>query len=280
MGGGISFVYAMFAGFLITRFGWRQAYFVLGAILIVVLLPLLFFFFYYHPKDKGFNVNGTDDSETYKSSATDIGGPGLSDWTFDKVMKSYQLWLLVSSQFFHWGLGSYLILGHQVKLAEDAGYSAMFAVSIFGLYGVFMIAGQLSSSISDWIGRELTIACSSVLTVVALIALLSVKDTSQPWLLYVYAICFGYGSGLYSPTIFAGAADIFYGRHFGAINGLILAGMGVGGAIGPWLGGYIYDIWGSYDFAIILCMVCFVLSGLTFIIAAPRNAHKIRLKLA
>jgi predicted MFS family arabinose efflux permease len=71
--------------------------------------------------------------------------------------------------------------------------------------------------------------------------------------------------------MFAGAADIFHGRHFGAIAGLLLTGMGVGGAVGPWLGGYIYDRSGSYVGAFVLCMFLFALSAVAFWGAAPRK---------
>ena len=87
---------------------------------------------------------------------------------------------------------------------------------------------------------------------------------------------FGFGGGLYSPTVFAGAADIFHGRSFGAIGGLILAGLGVGGAFGPWIGGVIYDVWGSYDFAIYFSIASFILALITYLLAAPRKAAKIR----
>jgi cyanate permease len=52
--------------------------------------------------------------------------------------------------------------------------------------------------------------------------------------------------------------------------------MGLGGAIGPWLGGYLFDLSGSYDHALILCMACLILSAVFFWIAAPRHAEKIR----
>ena len=97
--------------------------------------------------------------------------------------------------------------------------------------------------------------------------------------MYVYAICFGYGTGLFASTMIAAAADIFHGRHFGAIGGLLVTGIGIGGAIGPWLGGYIYDISGSYISAFVLCIVCFGLACITFWIAAPRNADKLRAKI-
>jgi len=110
----------------------------------------------------------------------------------------------------------------------------------------------------------------------ALVALISVRDNSHPWLLYVYSLCFGLGGGLFTPTIFAGAADIFAGRYFGAVSGLVLTGMGVGAVFGPWLGGYIYDVAGTYLPAFILCIVCIALSCLTFWIAAPRKGITIK----
>jgi len=113
----------------------------------------------------------------------------------------------------------------------------------------------------------------------ALVVLASVNGTSQPWLLYVYATCFGYGAGLYPATLFATAADIFHGRHFGALGALLLTGMGIGATIGPWLGGHIYDISGSYSSAFVICMVCFGLAGIAFWIAAPRNAARLRAKI-
>ena len=122
-------------------------------------------------------------------------------------------------------------------------------------------------------------ALAVTLAIGALVALLSVKDTSQPWLLYVYAIFFGYASGLWAPAIHAGAADLFYGKNFGTVVGLLLFGQGVGAAIGPWLGGYIYDITGSYTLAFLLCIISLVLGCISFWIAAPRNAARLRTKI-
>jgi fucose permease len=247
------------------------------------LVPLYLLLFHYHPRDKGLTAYGADESAEDTNDRMKASDPNESvpaSWSMSDATKTHQLWLLVLSQFLYWGIGCYLILAHQVKFAVDVGFSNLFAASIFGLFGVFMIVGQLSSSISDWIGRELTVAISSVFCVVALAALLSINDTSRPWLLYVYAICFGFGAGLFSPTVFVGAADIFHGPHFGSISGLMLMGMGMGGAIGPWLGGYLYDTTGSYVSAFVLCLMCFVLAGVAFIIAAPRHAAQVRARRA
>jgi len=280
MGGGLSFAYGMFAEFAISQLGWRHAYFVLAGVLVALLLPLYFLLFHYRPEDRGLRAYGTAELPVTKDLTAEaaVKKPVSRDWTLGDAMRNYRLWLLVSSYFLHWGIGGYLILAHQVRFAEDVGYSSLFAASVFALFGIFMVAGTLSGFISDWIGREKTITLAVILSIGALVALVSVKDTSQPWLLYVYAACFGYGVGLYSPTIVASTADIFHGKHFGAIAGLLLTGQGIGGAIGPWLGGYIYDISGSYSSAFVLCMVCFGLACITVWIAAPRNAARLRAK--
>ena len=165
-----------------------------------------------------------------------------------------------------------MVLAHQIKLAEDKGYSGMFSASIFALFGIFMVVGQISAAISDWIGREKAITLATALSIGALLALISVRDTSQPKLLYLYAICFGCGGGLYISTLYAATADIFHGRHFGEIAGLLLTGQGIGGAIGPWLGGYIFDVTGSYGAGLLICIFCFGLACTMIWIASPRNA--------
>jgi MFS family permease len=282
MGGGLSFTYGMLVEFVISRLGWRHAYFVLAGTVVVLLLPLYLLLFYYRPEDRGLRAYGAEEPPVTKGTAPAADtahNAAPHDWTPGQALRTHQLWLLMLSYFLFWGIGSYLVLAHQVKFAEDMGYSSAFAASIFALYGIFLALGQLSGFISDWIGREITATLANILTIGALVALVSVRDISQPWLLYLYAVGFGYGGGLFSPTITAGAADLFHGKHFGAIAGLLLTGMGVGGVIGPWLGGYIYDTTGSYFAAFILSMVSFALAGITFVMAAPRKAAKLRARV-
>jgi MFS family permease len=243
------------------------------------MLPLYLLFFDYRPEDRGLSPYGPaepSDVEGPKPRTVVVRNGPPRDWTLGRAMGTYQLWLMVLSFFLYWGVGAYLVLAHQVKFTMDAGYSSMLSASVFGLFGIFVGIGEACGFISDWIGREKTITLSAILSIGALISLLLVKDTSQPVFLYLYATCLGYGAGLYSPAIVAGMADIFHGRHFGAIAALLLTGMGVGGAIGPWLGGYIYDISGSYSSGFILSMACFGLSSVSVWIAAPRHAARLR----
>jgi MFS family permease len=281
-GAGLSFTYGLYAEFAISQVGWRHAYFVLAGTLGAVLLPLYLLFFHFRPESKGLKPYGADRPALDKDEVREM--PQADDslphhWTLRQAMGTYQLWLLMLAYFLFWGIGTYLVITHQVKFAEDVGYSSTFAASIFALYGICLVGGTLSAGISDLIGRERTVTFSCTLMLTALIALASVKDTSQPWLLYMFAICFGYGGGFFTPTMTAGAADIFHGRHFGSIAGILLTGMGIGGAIGPWLGGFIHDVTGSYTSAFFLSMGAFAIACVAFWLAAPRNAATINAKM-
>jgi sugar phosphate permease len=277
IGGGLSFAYVMLIEAVISRWGWQVSFFVMAGLVIVVLLPLYFLFFYNRPEDRGMQAYGSE--EVITGAAIKVASPPEADWTLKTALKTHNLWLLVFSDFCYWGIGNYLVLAHQIKYAEDAGYSSLLAASVFALFGICSIAGQLVASVSDSIGREKAVLVSVVLAIGGLVALMAVRDTSQPWLLYLYSISSGLATGLYSPTIVVGVADIYYGKSIGAISALILTGVGFGGAIGPWLGGYIYDVYESYNLAFIICIVAFVLAGVSFWFAAPRHADRIRARI-
>jgi MFS family permease len=279
MGSGLSFTYGLFIEIIISQFGWRHAYFVIAGMIVIILLPLYLFLFRYRPEDKGLKAYGADEIPIATESTGQLDTSPRNTprvWTVGQAMKSYRLWLLVLSQALYWGIGCYLVLAHQVKLTEDVGYTTAFAASIFALFGIFMAAGELSGFISDWIGREKAVLLATLAVILALVAIASVRDTSQPWLLYIYAIGLGYGAGLYLPAYFAGVADIFHGKNYGAIAGLSLTGASIGGVIGPWLGGHIFDISGSYTDAFYLSIASVALACIAFWIAAPRKGANIQ----
>jgi MFS family permease len=284
IGGSLSFAYVTVIEVVVASWGWRASFLVMGGLVLAVLLPLYLIFLHHRPSDRGLETYG----EAVKAAAVPGKDPGTTmktviaaerDWTLRGALRTHNLWLLILADFCYWGIGNYLVLAHQIRFAQDAGYSGLLAASIFGLFGIISIGGQLIASVSDMIGRETTVLIAVVLAIGALVALISVRDTSQPWLLYVYATAFGLGTGLFSPTIVVGTADIFRGRNIGAIAAVLLTGVGFGGAIGPWLGGYIYDVTGSYKVAFIISMAAFAVAGISFWIAAPRNAEKMRARL-
>jgi MFS family permease len=277
MGGGLSMACAFFVEFVIEKAGWRSTFLILAGTLLVIFLPLVLFFFYYQPRDKRMVPYGWDtpaiDSQTPREEDDEAGG-NFVEKTLSEVLRSPQLWLLVLSYALCWGIANYTILAHQVRFLQDVGFSSMYSSSILGLFGIMVCGGQATGFLSDRIGREKTMTLAITFSAIGCMALLAIRGTSQPWLLYIFSICCGYGAGLAMPTTMAAAADIFHGRHFGIVAGLLLSGMGVGSIMGPWLGGFLYDLSGSYTSAFSLCIISLILSCLFLWIAAPRRASR------
>jgi len=274
MGGGLSMAYATFVGFLIEKVGWRVSFLILAGTLIAVFLPLVFFFFRSHPRDKGLQAYGSDTpSPPAQTQEKKIRGEELpaAEQTLPQILTSSKLWLLVLAYALCWGLAHYMVLAHQVRFLQDAGFSTLYSSSMLALFGLMACIGQATGFLSDWIGRRKAMTVATGASLIGFAALLLIRDTSQPWLLYVFSVCCGYGAGLATPTIFAASADRFHGRHFGTVGGLLLGGMGVGSILGPWFGGFLYDLWGNYTLAFILCMLSLMVSCLLVWAAAPRK---------
>ena len=72
----------------------------------------------------------------------------------------------------------------------------------------------------------------------------------------------------------ATAADLFKGRIFGLIYGIVEGTMGFGGSIGSWVAGFIFDQTKSYRLAFVLVIVVCFLSCIFIWIAAPRKTRK------
>lgn len=277
VGGGLSMACAFFVEFVIEKAGWRSTFLILAGTLIVIFLPLVLLFFYYRPRDKGEVPYGLAapaiDPQTPRKEDNEAG-EDLSEKTLSEVLRSPALWLLVLSYALCWGIANYTILAHQVRFLQDVGFSSMYSSSILGLFGIMVCAGQATGFLSDWIGREKTMTLAITFSAIGCMALLAIRDTSQPWLLFIFSICCGYGAGLAMPTTMAASADIFHGRHFGIVAGLLLSGMGVGSIMGPWLGGFLHDLSGSYTSAFVLCIISLVLSCFFLWIAAPRKVSR------
>ena len=170
------------------------------------------------------------------------------------------------------GLAQQVIIAHQVYLLQDMGYGPMVAATIFGVYGVSFAAGNLSSGLSDHVGRAQVFAPGTLLATAAVLMMLLVTDREAGMLLpVVFAIASGFGMGIAPPTCFAAVADRFHGRHYGAIQGTMILAGSLGGALGPWLGGFLHDISGSYQSTLIIVQAFLLASAVLMWLLRPRK---------
>jgi MFS family permease len=71
------------------------------------------------------------------------------------------------------------------------------------------------------------------------------------------------------------AADLYKGKNFGLIYGMLEGTIGIGGALGTWVAGYIFDRTQSYSWAFILAILFSLISILLVWFVAPRKFRPI-----
>ena len=266
---------------LIDRVGWRNTFLIEGLILAGVMIPLVIFIVRYHPRDMGLFQDGLSEAKEASlpalKSDMQIMDPAWAavDWTFAKAVKTSRFWLLALTAFSQWGVMQHILVAHQVVFAVDVGFSKIYASSVLALSGIMFAFGSLAGLISDRIGREITISIGTVIGISGIIVLAFIKDASHPWMLYYYAISLGLGNGLSAPTIAASVTDVFQGPKVGFTIGAIWLGFAFGGAIGPWLGGWLFELSGNYRSAFIIAIVLFAVACVAIWLAAPRKVRRV-----
>jgi MFS family permease len=239
--------------------GWRTAYLVFGLAVLVLLLPLSFFL---QDRPNRKMENEGPDQQRPLAKAEDSREKG--DWTLRRSMKTLPFWALFIS-FFLIPLGIYPVAVHQVAYITDQGYSKILAAFVFGIMGLLSTVGRpLFGALSDRIGREKAVTWSFISSIAGILILIFLPALKSVFWLYLYAILFGLGFGARGPIVSAMMADMFSGKHFGSIYGFINIGNGMGGALGPWLGGLLYDLTGSYRIPFFICIPVLVLACILF----------------
>jgi len=281
-GWGTSFLMIPLLQSLITKFGWRVSFILIGVLIGVILLPLIALFSRHRPQDVGLLPDGIHPLERAKSILNRVQSTVKVDkewvnvnWTLRKAMGTYQFWFMFFTYFCIFGLVENFVVVHQIALLRDAEFSNTFATSIVALWGIMVVLGSLSGFISDKIGREKTFTLACLTSILGLFMLLLLEKGSHSWIPYLYAIFFGLGMGMNGPVLGAAVADIFHSKNFGSINGFMLLSFGLGGILGPWFGGFVFDTTKSYFIALIIAILVTCVSCILLWVAAPRKVRKL-----
>jgi MFS family permease len=260
-GFGTSLVSAYVAQSLIDSVGWQWAYVIQGIATVGVIAPLC-----------GILLRGSPPTAPQPSERA--ASAGDSGWNLPRALRSYRFWLLFAAIFCLLGIAEQILIVHQVYFFRDVGYEPMRAATLYTVFGVAFVAGNLCSYLSDRLGRRTVFTPTCLLGAGATLLLLLIKDTSNVWLPWLTVAGAGVGVGLAGPVFFATVADIFQGRHFGSIQGVITLGFAIGGAISPWAAGYLHDRTGSYFTTYLVVAGAFVASAALLWFAAPRRTAK------
>ena len=263
MGAGV-LVMGPLAQWLIAGHGWRAAYLVLGVGTLVVLVPVVWL----GVREAPATAAGARPDAV--RPAPGIGGGGRD---IRAALRTRAFWALFFA-YLCTPLAVFPVVTHQVAFAVDQGFPRLFVAGIFGLTGLLSVVGRIVFGFAaDRIGRAMSATISYACTAAGTLCLLALETWRDAAPLYAYALFFGLGFGARGPIITAIAAQLFQGRRFGVIYGILSVGNGVGGAIAPWFGGAIHDLTGSYRVAFLVAVGFCALGATCFWLARPPRRH-------
>ncbi len=259
---------------LISWWGWRLTFIVTGGLVTLILLPLNGFFLRHKPQELGLQPDGINTKEVCfgeeDGCSMDLKFT-QTDWTFLKAARTGRFWAMFTFPFLSI-IGIYIILVHNVKFLVDQGVDKMTAALVFAMIGIISSVFRIFWGwLSDHIGRENAYTMGMVCGSLGLLSLIFIEALESMAFIYSFSILFGIGWGSSAPMFMAAAADLFKGKGFGLIYGMVEGGIGIAGALGAWIGGYIFDRTQSYQGAFILGIVVMLLSIVFIWTAAPRK---------
>ncbi len=154
-------------------------------------------------------------------------------------------WYLTAG-FFVCGFHVYFIATHLPAFIVDKGAAPALGATALALIGLGNIAGSYISGVlggrysKKYLLSGLYFARS---VVIAIFVLVPVSDVS----ILVFSLAIG-ALWLSTVPLTSGlVAQIFGMRYMATLFGIVFLGHQLGGFLGVWLGGYIYDAMGSYD---------------------------------
>jgi MFS family permease len=247
---------------LIPIYGWRMSYVILGGItlLTVVLSAQLI---KRDPAQVGQAPYGENRIEHVGLNLR-VGGLSLREAVY-----SPQFWVFFTTGFCY-GYCVFAIVVHITPHAIESGISAVRAANILATIGGLAILGKvLLGRVGDIVGNRRTLILGFILMSAALICLVPAKIA---WTLFLIAGIFGFAYGgiavSHSPLV----AELFGLRSHGLIFGVFAISVGCGGAMGPLLTGYLFDVTNSYQMAFLLCALI-SLTGILFAAFLRKSGH-------
>ena len=219
------------AQFLLSAFGWRMALMLLS-IFAALIIGLAF---------------GLPSSPGRQDAAKDSGEPDEPFIAILRRASRHSGYLLLTAGFFVCGFHVSFIGAHLPAFLGDNGLSGEIGAAALSIIGVFNLVGSyLFGWLGDryrkkyllsfiYFGRAVVFSLFVLLPMTQMTALTLSAASGFLWLATV-------------PLTSGTVAQIFGVRYLSTLYGMVFLSHQVGGFLGVWLGGRIYDTVGNYDF--------------------------------
>jgi len=223
------FIFAPLAGALLAAYDWSHALLVLSAcslLIIVFAIPLLV--------------------QNSKSSKATAGETSLTMSQAIGKAFGHQSFLLLTAGFFVCGFQLAFVTVHLPPYLAEHGISKEFAGIAMGAIGLFNVAGAyLSGIIGGRGGKRVPLSLIYLLRSIAITAFILLPIT--PVTTIIFTACMGF-LWLSTVPLTMGLITVMFGtRYMATLYGFVFLSHQVGSFFGVWLGGKLYDVFGSYN---------------------------------
>jgi predicted MFS family arabinose efflux permease len=228
---------------------WRPAFLLLAAA-CAVLIPIVWYALTTR-RPRSHVSSGADDSASQATGWTLIRNPA-----FQAIFWSYAICGFTTSG---------VIETHLLPYAAICGFPPIPSATAYGLLSGVNMVGMISAGwLSDRVHRPLLLAGIYLVRAGAFVLLMNVGATYA--LLLLFSILFG----LFDYSTVPVTAS-YIGARMGVLNlglamGILSAGHAVGGALGAWSGGLLFDLSGGY---LALWRVCIGLALAAVVLVLP-----------
>ncbi|MBL8385193.1 MAG: MFS transporter [Burkholderiales bacterium] len=239
--------------YLLTRLGWRDAYWVLGIVLLA-LLPLVLALPW-----RAITAGHPD----YRGPRRRAAG-GESDWTLRRAVGSLNFWALAWI-FCLTSVGMFSVTVQTVIYLVEQGFSPILAAAVYGSTAMLSVFGiVVTGLLADRYGPRRTVSATYAGSIAGIVVLLVISWQPRAEWLVAYVVAFGLCQGARGPIISSMTTRLFAGSQVATIYGVIYASNAFGAGLGALLGGVIHDLTGSYRPGFVFAIGCLIAAGLPF----------------
>jgi MFS family permease len=223
------FIFAPFAGALLAAYDWQPSLKILAAsslLIILFALPLLV--------QKGGVAKGA------------VGETNLTMRQAIGKAFGHQSYLLLVAGFFVCGFQLAFVTVHLPPYLAEHGITKEFAGFAMGFIGLFNVVGSYLSGVMGGKGeKRVPLAVIYLLRSVAIAAFILTPITPVTTIAFTAVLGFLW---LSTVPFTMGLVTVMFGtRYMATLYGFVFLSHQVGSFFGVWLGGKMYDIYGTYD---------------------------------
>ena len=225
---------------MIENYGWRNAFLILGIGSLVFGIPLAMVF-RNRPEDYGLLPDGEVKPADGSGETIEIPDDSV---TFKQALVNRSFLFIVSAEWIRMMTVGTLIT-HIMPYLSSVGVPRSTAGFISAGIPLCSIIGRFGFGwLGDFYDKRRMIAVGFGLICLGLLFFLKINSTWMVILVFLLAFPIGYGGGM---SLRGAIIREYFGRaSFGKMVGLTMGVSSVAGIIGPTLGGWVFDTFGSY----------------------------------